>query len=175
MICGSIPMESVEDGIRFRYWLHRDLGMFGKEGLVFAMLNPSTADSVSDDPTIRRCVAFGRRWGYRELTVVNLFAMRATVPRDMMARGKAAIGSRNDETLRWARSFADLVVAAWGNHGRLLGRDAAALEILEPVKTLGELTGGGCPRHPLYVRTETELLDMPLCDNPRGTTWDARL
>jgi len=32
---------------------------------VFIMLNPSTADGDTDDPTIRRCVAFAKAWNLR--------------------------------------------------------------------------------------------------------------
>jgi hypothetical protein len=45
--------------------------------VLFVMLNPSTADGTTDDPTIRRCVGFAKRWRYDRLEVVNLFAHRA--------------------------------------------------------------------------------------------------
>ena len=57
MICETIPMEDEAGGLRYRYWLHRDLAATGDEGLVFVMLNPSTADEANDDPSIRRCMA----------------------------------------------------------------------------------------------------------------------
>lgn len=52
---------------------------------VFAMLNPSTADAEMDDPTIRRCVAFAKAWGYDRMEVVNLFAWRATDPKEVLS------------------------------------------------------------------------------------------
>jgi hypothetical protein len=39
-----------------RRWAH------GPKAL-FVMLNPSTADAMVDDPTIRRCIGFARRQG----------------------------------------------------------------------------------------------------------------
>jgi hypothetical protein len=66
---------------RYRYRLTRDLG--GKTTVTFIMLNPSTADANLDDPTIRRCKGFAKDWGYGRLIIVNLFAFRATDPRDM--------------------------------------------------------------------------------------------
>ena len=152
-------MEEEAEGRRYRYWLHRELAADGEGGLVFVLLNPSTADALEDDPTIRRCVGFGRRWGYRELTVVNLFALRATSPAALRAHGAVAIGSRNDDALRWARSepTTRTVVAGWGNNGMHLERDLAAMAIVGPVMAL-RTTKLGCPAHPLYLPSASELL-----------------
>lgn len=43
-----------EDGL-YRYNLVRDWGTSSDPGMLFVMLNPSTADAGEDDPTIRRC------------------------------------------------------------------------------------------------------------------------
>ena len=66
---------------RYRYRLTRELG--GKLTLTVVMLNPSTADGSADDPTIRRCKGFAKDWGYGRLVIVNLYAFRATNPKDM--------------------------------------------------------------------------------------------
>ena len=120
----------------------------------FVMLNPSTADHRQDDPTIRRCIDFARRWGYGSLLVVNLFAYRASSP-SALRRTADPIGPRNEHYLRYARQrTADLVVA-WGVHGALMGQHERALSRLgsrrrRPLLCLG-VTKGGFPRHPLYL------------------------
>ena len=47
---------------RYRYVLTRQVSA-GTRPATFILLNPSTADATKDDPTIRRCVGFARRWG----------------------------------------------------------------------------------------------------------------
>ena len=159
MICDAVPMEEESGGRRYRYWLHRELASEGRAGLAFVMLNPSTADAVNDDPTIRRCIGFGREWGFRELTVLNLFALRATKPAELRRHGAEAIGRRNDEALRWMREHpaTTMVVAAWGNHGMHLNRAANVMAIIAPAVALG-VTKQGCPKHPLYARREAKPL-----------------
>ena len=81
-------------------------------------LNPSTADEKENDPTIVRCIKFARSWGYGGVYVTNLFAYCATAPSDMMASNDP-IGKENDEWLYKLANEADIVVAAWGNDGKL--------------------------------------------------------
>lgn len=45
---------AISDCGMYRYWLSRRLSM-GERTVLFVGLNPSTADALQDDPTIRRC------------------------------------------------------------------------------------------------------------------------
>jgi hypothetical protein len=51
----------------------------------FVALNPSTADEKQDDPTVRRCVNYAKAWGFGAMCMTNLFALRATDPKVMLA------------------------------------------------------------------------------------------
>jgi len=62
---------------------------------MFIGLNPSTADETKDDPTIRRCINYAKRWGYSGLCMTNLFALRATKPAVMKAN-PGPVGREND-------------------------------------------------------------------------------
>jgi hypothetical protein len=120
---------------------------------VFVMLNPSTADGRYDDATIRNCVGLAQAWSYERLEVVNLFAYRATDPRQIMALDlDTAVGPDNRDWVEKTLENAGLVICAWGNHGSYLGQDQTMLGWLDSVKTfcLG-LTSSGNPRHPLYM------------------------
>lgn len=125
------------------------------------MLNPSTADAYCDDPTIARCKGFAQRWGYAQLRVVNLFALRATQPTALYRVDNPAllIGRNNDRVVRSVCRQADRVVAAWGNHGHLHGRAESVLAMLPEVDwhCLGT-TKAGHPRHPGRIRNDTPLV-----------------
>jgi hypothetical protein len=132
---------------------------------LFIMLNPSTADGSIDDPTIRRCVGFARLWKFERLEVVNLFAFRATKPRDLFAVPPDAdpVGVDNSEYVTDAAVRAGRIVCAWGNHGGYLGQDETLRGWLpsdQPHWALG-FTDAGFPRHPLYARADTQLVRMP--------------
>jgi hypothetical protein len=124
------------------------------------MLNPSTADEKTNDPTIRRCIDFARRWWLGTLVVVNLFALRATNPRDLYEADNPIGGMENDAAIFDAADGADKLIAAWGNHGALRNQGTWALSLMEglraPVEHFG-LTKRGQPRHPLYVKRSTVL------------------
>jgi hypothetical protein len=147
---------------RYRYDLRRTLGGRPGKAACFLMLNPSTAGAEKDDPTIRKCVGFTRRWGCAELVVVNLFAYRATRPRDLQAAADP-VGRENRRHVMSALEHArgGLVVCAWGAHGAWRSQDATVRGWIreagaEPV-CLG-LTNGGHPRHPLYLPYTAELV-----------------
>ena len=135
----------------YRYALARDWGR--TRSLAFVMLNPSTATEVANDPTIARCEARARRWGFGGLRIVNLFAFRATDPADLKA-ATAPTGPANDARLVEICRDAGLTIAGWGVHGTHRGRDAEVLSLLRGagigLHHLG-LTKHGHPRHPLYV------------------------
>lgn len=121
--------------------------------VAFICLNPSTADETIDDPTIRRCCGFVRDWGYKWFCMLNLFAFRATDPRDMINEVEP-VGLENDRILLEIASKAGLVVAAWGVHGTLNHRCNIVSGLLEAHRVrlycLGK-TKEGHPKHPLYL------------------------
>lgn len=137
----------------YRYALGREWDE-SRPSVLFVMLNPSTADAVHDDPTIRRCIGFARDWGYGGLLVGNLYAFRATKPADLPP-GSRAVGPENDAWLARLRDRAGLVVAAWGARQSAVRRAMVVKGLLGDLWVLG-LTFQGLPRHPLYVPAATQ-------------------
>ena len=121
-------------------------------------LNPSTADESKDDPTIRRCIRFAKDWGYGGVTILNLYAYRATDPRVMrrfLHDGGDIIGPENDAYITRLTKDKD-VVAAWGNHADwerasdveyILRVNAATLSVLKQ-------NANSSPAHPLYLSAQ---------------------
>ncbi|MET7843665.1 DUF1643 domain-containing protein [Streptomyces sp. NPDC005356] len=129
--------------------------------MVWVMLNPSTADHTEDDATIRRCTAFAKAAGHGGMVVVNLFALRSKDP-GQLRHHRDPIGPFNEAALIEATDDAVRIVAAWGDARRSeRACQAHAVTALlvghgHALDCLG-LTGKGHPRHPLYVRDETQL------------------
>ena len=156
--------------MRYRYSLTRSWDATRSELLV-VMLNPSTADAMQDDPTIRRVRGFAERWHNGGVRIMNLFALRATDPRALLTH-EEPVGPENDERLRAAleevaapgrtdESSKRIVLAAWGVHGKLRGRAFRVLHMVADVHwfSLGK-TQCGSPRHPLYVAGATPLTEF---------------
>lgn len=144
---------------RYRYILTRKWGgMFNREGsCVFIMLNPSTADDQNDDPTIRRCIDFAKRWGHDGLTILNLFALRSTNPAALLGDADP-VGPDNDRYIAEVCRTAGRLVVAWGAHEMAQARGLAVLTNLGHRASCLGLTQSGAPRHPLYVKADTPLV-----------------
>ena len=124
---------------------------------MFIGLNPSIADEILDDPTIRRCMNFARDWGYAALCMTNLFAFRATTPKEMKAAADP-IGPDNNAHLLSLSKGADILIAAWGANGTYKWRDMEVRRLLPQLHYLA-LTKNGHPKHPLYLsKTLTPIL-----------------
>ncbi len=126
------------------------------------MLNPSTADAIEDDPTIRRCVGFAKREQCGGIIVTNLYAFRTPSPKELFFPGGTStyikaglhdiVGPSNDlyiSTLPWE---SEKVLCAWGADKNIeLRRTEHVLNLIPNAYCLGT-TKEGHPRHPLYVK-----------------------
>lgn len=139
-----------------RYWLLR-VWDESKPICAFIGLNPSTADETANDPTILKCIKYARSWEHGGLLMLNLYAFRATDPKDLWAAREKYVdvvgGIPNHfEALRGylAEFKVTRQVAAWGSHPKQAGR---GLEAKAQIPRLDYLMKGenGQPKHPLYL------------------------
>ncbi len=112
-----IKDAQISDCGKYRYRLFRKWDMETERmPVMWLMLNPSTADASIDDPTIRRCIKFSQTWGYGAMFVGNLFAYRATNPKELYAVGDA-VGPENRYHLELMANQSAKIIVAWGNGG----------------------------------------------------------
>lgn len=144
-----------DDGTyRYRLWRMWDAE---KPTVAFIMLNPSTADETADDPTCRRCIEYGKSWGYGKLIIGNLFALRSTDPVNLR-KHDAPIGPENDQHLKDICDEAEKVIVAWGTDGSLNGRGREVAQLLDEQELYAlNTTASGHPNHPLYQPKDATL------------------
>ena len=164
---------------RYRYRLWRDwtAGWAAPRVLAVTGLNPSTADANVDDPTIRRLVGLAVRLDCNRLEMTNLFAYRATEPRELERFirsggdpfGHVAAGPNDSWTSLADRYVCDHCagddvvywLAAWGASNlvpKYLAREFAAEDESHAWRAFErgniyalKLNASGSPAHPLYV------------------------
>ena len=153
----------ISDCGTYRYRLER--GDPFKPAVAFIMVNPSTADAETDDPTIRKVKGFAERAGYERLIVGNLFAYRAT---DIKALRTAPnpVGPENDEHLDLILRDAMLHVVAWGTQAKLpeilRKRWTDVVRIADRIGCKLHCIGTNDdkhPRHPLMTGYETPVTE----------------
>jgi len=121
-----------------------------KPAVMIIGLNPSTADENTNDPTIRRCIGFANRWGFGKLFVCNLFAYKATNPKDLFAYHEP-IGNENDQMIMKISKEVQRVVLAYGNLGTFLNRHKKILSLVENPHYIN-ISKRNLPMHPLYLK-----------------------
>jgi hypothetical protein len=153
---------SFSDCLKYRFTLWRvwDIG----PTVNFLMLNPSTADDVTNDPTVERCERRAKILGFGGLFVTNLFAYRATAPKEMKLQ-LDPIGVGNDEAIIETASVCEMVVCAWGEHGSHRYRDDEVFRLLRKNHASKlhylKISKGGTPSHPLYLPYELKPQRFP--------------
>lgn len=151
---------------KYRYRLERRL-LLGSRTMAVTMLNPSDANEVDNDPTIRKLLGFSERLGVGRLIVTNLAALISTDPKGLR-QADDPIGPENDSHILAAVAEADFVVAAWGagvvHLPMFAWRVETVVELLRRSRQPG-LEHVSCwgrtldhhPRHPLMLSYATKL------------------
>jgi hypothetical protein len=153
--------EFYGDNNQYRLWLSR---WWGDQRGPFALwigMNPSTAAKHVDDPTVRRECLYSRRHlqvnGYVKCNVADY---RATKPSELLKVEPRS--DRNLDTILRFAARADRIIVCYGAlHKKLEHCASIVVGALEAagcdLHCLG-YTKDGAPRHPLYLRGDTELV-----------------
>ena len=150
---------SISDCGKYRYSLTR-IWDDSKPNVLFIMLNPSTADAMKDDPTIRRCIGYAQSWGYGGLIVCNLFAYRSTNPLELLKVDNPQ-GDENIRNIEYYARISEKIICAWGNEPILkkIPNQQHIVEFLYQQKSKVhylELSKNGTPKHPLYLKKDLQ-------------------
>lgn len=149
---------------KYRYTLSRMLRSSGPLYAFFG-INPSTADAIVPDATVRKWTGFVTAWGGRGYIVGNAFAYRATKVREL-AGVEDPVGEWNNFHLNELIRQADILVPCYGRTSKVPKDLRGEFERLrvrlresgKPVKIFG-LTKCGHPMHPLMLAYSTQLQD----------------
>lgn len=152
----------------YRYWLMRTVPGFYSvpnqtvmRTALFVMLNPSTADAMKNDASVRKLIGFCMRWRVHRFEVVNLYGFRATKPKDLW-NAHDKIGIDNDVYIESSAKRASMTVVAWGNskpgwmferinHKERIGNVLKILRANGPAPYAIKVNGDYSPAHPLML------------------------
>lgn len=133
-----------------------ELGVHDSEPKIvgFVMLNPSDAGEVKNDMTVRKCIGFGKRWGFTGMLITNLVPIVSTDPYNLPPW--SGYFTENEEYLTCAAEASHTVVVAWGGSPAGIRRTVQIAEHIYRFRQLiGDrelfcigLTSKGDPLHP---------------------------
>lgn len=134
--------------------------------LGWLMCNPSMANDASDDPTVRKCIKFTRRWGYPGLTIVNLFDLVCTHPAQLLL-SPMPTSRDNANAISMVMGEISSLIIAWGCDDIMNAMKKKGFDPMDTMNRIRDvrptlqvfhmgLTNGGAPRHPSRLAYGTE-------------------
>lgn len=136
---------------RYKLWRIWD----DRPPLVWVCCNPSIADEIDLDPTLRRCRKFSSSWGHGGMVILNLFALVSTDPGGL-AEHPDPVGPDNDKTIRH-ETLGKRVIVGWGTiGGKYEERVRQVAQLLPTSVECLRMTKDGHPEHPLYLPSDTQ-------------------
>ena len=136
---------------KYRYVLWR-IWNKNKPLVMFIGLNPSTANELTDDPTIRRVKRFAFNWGFGGFYMMNLFAYVTSYPQELKKCYDPIM-----ENYKWLKEIelkCVKTIFAWGSFKETNERAKDVMQMF-----IGYVLGinkNGSPKHPLYIRSDIE-------------------
>ena len=145
------------------------LGTRGSNPVICIGINPSTAEPENLDNTLKSVDRLSAFNGYDSFIMFNVYAQRATRPKDMDAQVNAFLHNENMKAFEYMLSLSQnaTVWAAWGSivneRDYLKSCVKEMIEIGERYNArwvhAGKLLKNGHPHHPLYLCKTTPFED----------------
>ena len=154
-------IKMIGDADTVRYVLKKD----GKRILYIIGINPSTANEEKPDRTIGRVMGFAENNGYDGFAMINLYPQRSTRPFNLHRELCVEMHKNNLSSIKelFNNVQSPTILLAFGNNIGIRKylkecfRDiVSVLQSHSPQwKQIGNPTGLGNPRHPLYARNDS--------------------
>lgn len=127
--------------------------------IMFIGLNPSTANEVGNDPTIRRVISFAKSWGYGGVYMMNLFSFVTPYPAELKKNEKYLNQFQNFSEIESIAKGCDKIIFAWGNFEEAIDAGKEISFKFPNAYCLGK-NKNGSPKHPLYIKSDVELISF---------------
>lgn len=127
-------------------------------------LNPSTANELKSDATIRRLRGSSdkpgliHQNGFGGFYMMNLFPFVTPYPELLQISNHKL--EENDLFLKTISFKCEAVIFCWGNF-KTFGRDKAVIEMFPTASCFGK-NANGSPKHPLYLKGTTKISNFYL-------------
>ncbi|MEM1218258.1 MAG: DUF1643 domain-containing protein [Bacteroidota bacterium] len=145
---------------KYRYMLGRTWDD-QKDRLMYVGLNPSTADALQEDPTIRKCLHFAHQEGFGGFDILNIYAYRTPHPKELF-KMQDPIGPKNSSFLKKYMERSSKVVLMWGTEAHQHEAVQAFLTNHSgPWYCFGE-NKDGSPRHVLYIAGHERIRELQI-------------
>jgi hypothetical protein len=147
---------------KYRYCLWRIWNIY-KPLIMFVGLNQSTANEVSNDPTIKSVCRIAKNNGYGGVYMMNCFPIIFSDPSVLNDFDKSIHDqwqlTLNDRKLREVGLLVKDTCFAWGNFNivRESHRDTDLIKMFPNALCLHK-NKNGSPKHPLYCKSESLLI-----------------
>jgi hypothetical protein len=147
------------------------LGTEGHFPLIFLGLNPSTAEPMNLDQTLKSVERIAEFHDFQTWVAINLYPQRATHPNDLHSSCDQALHRTNLKHIENILIFGEPVIwAAWGTKITIRPYLQDSIrDIFELSKkynclwvTIGDLSKDGHPHHPLYLKKDAEMKEFDI-------------
>lgn len=145
------------------------LGTKGTNPLICIGINPSTAKPDDLDNTLKSVERIALGNGYDSFIMFNVYAQRATSPKDMEKDCNQQLHNENMKAFEYILGLSEGSPSVWAAWGTIINeRDYLAPCVMDMIR-LGEKYGakwytagkrsknGGHPHHPLYLKKDSVL------------------
>ncbi len=141
---------------KYRYALWRSWNR-NRPAMMCIGLNPSTANEISDDPTITRMIKRADNSGYGALLMGNLFALVSTKPEALLTDFDYAVGESTDKYLKQMIELSEVQLCGWGSFKPVWLRYEEVHKMLKNPVCLG-INSDSQPKHPLYIGYDVPMM-----------------